>query len=125
MAGRTKAKSTAVMEEVTSEAINPIAEAGESSEEAAIEPLHPEAEEKASFFIYLGPTIQNVIQNASIYTGTRAEVEKRLESQIRKFPRIRVLLISGDTVVEDRANVNKPGTRLYTEYHRLVYELKK
>ena len=80
---------------------------------------------KASFFMYLGPTIQGVIQNASIYTGSRKDVEKQLAAQIEKYPRIKALLSSGDTIAEDRINVNKPGTRLYVEYHRLVNELKK
>ena len=98
--------------------------------EKAIEPEKvPEKKEapkkEASFFMYLGPTIQGVIQNASIFTGTRKEVEKLLAEQIGKYPRIKTLLISGETIAEDRINVIKPGTRLYVEYHRLVNELKK
>ena len=85
----------------------------------------PAPKKQASFFMYLGPTIQGVIQNASIYAGSRRDVEKILADQIEKFPRIRALLISGETIAEDRINVTKPGTRLYVEYHRLVNELKK
>ena len=81
--------------------------------------------EEASFFMYLGPTILGVIQSASIYTGTRKGVEKLLSDAIEKYPRIKALLVSDKTIAEDRINVNKPGTRLYAEYHRLVNELKK
>ena len=98
-------------------------------EEAVVEKkteTKKEAPKKAaSFFMYLGPTIQGVIQSASIYAGTKAEVEKKLANAIEKAPRIRNLLISGETIAEDRINVTKPGTRLYAEYHRLVNELKK
>ena len=77
----------------------------------------------ASFFMYLGPTILGVIQNASIYPA--AEADKVLAPAVEKYPRIKALLISDKTIAEDRINVNKPGTRLYVEYHRLVNELKK
>ena len=95
--------------------------------EKATEPAKvPEKKEapknEASFFVYLGPTILGVIQNASIYTA--AEVSK-LDAAIEKYPRIKALLISDKTIAEDRINVTKPGTRLYAEYHRLVNELKK
>lgn len=95
--------------------------------EKATEPAKvPEKKEapknEASFFVYLGPTILGVIQNASIYTA--AEVGK-LDAAIEKYPRIKALLISDKTIAEDRINVTKPGTRLYAEYHRLVNELKK
>ena len=98
-------------------------------EEAVVEkkdtPKKEAPKKEASFFMYLGPTIQGVIQNASIFTGTRKKVEKLLADQIGKYPRIKTLLISGETIAEDRINVIKPGTRLYVEYHRLVNELKK
>ena len=96
----------------------PAAEASEA------EPEKEEVEE-TSFFMYLGPTIQNVIQNAAIYKGTRKEVEAKLEKVIAKHPRIRFLLSPGERIVKDREDVNKPGTRLYAEYQRLVRGFKK
>ena len=97
--------------------------AAKATEPAKV-PEKKEAKKAAPFFVYLGPTIQGVIQNASIY-ASREEAEKILADAIEKFPRIRTLLISGETIAEDRINVTKPGTRLYAEYHRLVNELKK
>jgi len=88
-------------------------------------PVKKEARKKASFFVYLGPSIQGVIQTASIFTGTIEEVLKQLADQVEKYPRIKALLISDENIAEDRINVTKPGTRLYAEYHRLVNELKK
>lgn len=81
------------------------------------------AKDTASFFMYLGPTILGVIQNASIYPAK--DVETLLAPAIEKHARIKALLISDKRIAEDRINVNKPGTRLYVEYHRLVNELKK
>ena len=122
MAGKSKAKPAEVTEEINGVVLDDDAiPVSEPAAETQIE----EATEEAPFYIYLGPTIQGVIQNATIYTGTREEVLKKLERPIAKYPRIKVLLVSGNRVVEDRDNVNRPGTRLYAEYHRLVYELKK
>ena len=94
-------------------------------ETPAEEPVKEAAPKQASFFMYLGPSILGVIQKASIYSGTREDVEKLLAPAIAKFPRIRALLISGETISVDRVNVTKPGTRLYAEYHRLVNEVRK
>lgn len=97
----------------------------ETAVEKKAEPKKEAPKKEASFFMYLGPTILGVIQTASIFPGTKAEVEKKLSAAIERFPRIRNLLISGETIAVDRINVTKPGSRLYAEYHRLVNELKK
>lgn len=81
--------------------------------------------EKASFFVYLGPNILGVIQTGSIFTGTREEVLKRLSYATDRYPRIRNLLASEETIVVDRVSVTTPGTRLYNEYRKLVAEVRK
>ena len=78
--------------------------------------------QEASFYVYLGPSIQGVIQKGTVYSA--AEVEQLTASAIERFPRIKALIVSGDTLSEDRINVTKPGTRLYAEYKKLVSELK-
>ena len=78
-----------------------------------------------SVFAYIGPSIRGVIQSGRIYSGSRAEVETSIEYAIKKYPRIRSLIVSGDTLAADRISVNTPGTRLYREYKKLVAEVKK
>lgn len=79
---------------------------------------------EAGFVMYLGPTIVGVIQNASVYSGTLQEVTEKLAGVIEKYPRVKALLVSGDTLPEDRVNVQKPGTRLHDHYMRLRAEAK-
>mgnify|MGYP007101918976 CR=1 FL=1 len=74
--------------------------------------------------VYIGPSIRGVIQKGTIFPGSRAEVEAFLEGAIQKYPRIKSLIVSGDTLAADRISVNTPGTRLSTEYGRLVAEVK-
>ena len=77
----------------------------------------------AGFFVYLGPSIRGVIQTATIYEGTRAEVEEFLAGPIERYPRIKRLLSSGDTIAEDRIKVKTPGNGLYVAYMKLAAEL--
>lgn len=82
------------------------------------------AVKQKSFFIYLGPSIRGVIQKATLYEGTRPEVEALLAFAIEKYPRIKSLLVSGDTLPYDRVKVNTPGNFLYEEYRKLNAGLK-
>lgn len=76
-----------------------------------------------SVFIYIGPSIKGVIQKGTIYPGSRQEVLAALDRAIQKYPRIRNLIVSGETLAADRISVKTPGTRLSTEYKKLVAEL--
>ena len=77
-----------------------------------------------SIFVYIGPSIRGVIQKGTVYTGTRADVEAALDMAIGKYPRIKTLLVSGDTLAADRISVKTPGTRLHVEYKKLVSEVR-
>ena len=64
-----------------------------------------------------------MIQTATIFTGTREEVEEFLSGPIERYPRIKRLLVSGETLPEDRVKVKTPGNGLYAAYVKLVSEL--
>ena len=97
-------------------------EEAEKSQEPKVEKAAPE--KKDGFFVYIGPSIRGQIQNGSVYGGTRADVEALLAGAIEKHPRIKKLIVSGDTLPEDRINVKTPGNYLYENYRKLVSELK-
>lgn len=78
---------------------------------------------ESGFFVYLGPSIRGVIQTATVFTGSRDEVEEFLAGPIERYPRIKRLLVSGETLPEDRVNVKTPGNGLYAAYMKLVSEL--
>lgn len=78
-----------------------------------------------SVCVYIGPSIRGVIQKGAIYVGTKTEVEAALDSAIQKYPRIRSLIVSGDTLAADRVSIKTPGTRLNNEYKKLLSEVKK
>ena len=79
--------------------------------------------QEPGFFVYLGPSIRGVIQTATIFTGTREEVEEFLAGPIERYPRIKRLLVSGETLPEDRVKVKTPGNGLNAAYVKLVSEL--
>ena len=74
--------------------------------------------------VYLGPSIRGVIQRGTIYPGDCLKTDDVLKSAIQKYPRIRNLLVGGDSIVADRVQVKTPGTRLYNEYRKLAAEAK-
>ena len=76
-----------------------------------------------SVYVYIGPSIKGVIQKGTIYPGSHQEVIATLDRAIQKYPRIRNLIVSGETLAADRISVKTPGTRLSTEYKKLVAEL--
>lgn len=75
--------------------------------------------------MYLGPSIRGVIQKATLYEGTRQDVEAFLAPAIEKYPYIKVFLISGDTLPQDRIKVNTPGNYLHEKYRKFIAELNK
>lgn len=85
----------------------------------------PDGSERG-FFVYLGPSIHGeiVIQTASLYAGTRQDVEARLAREIAKYPRIKRLLVSHRTIATDRIKVKTPGNYLYNEYKMMVADVK-
>jgi len=75
------------------------------------------------FFVYLGPSIRGVIQTATVFPGPRDAVEEFLAGPIERYPRIKRLLVSGDTLAEDRIKVKTPGNGLYVAYTKLADEV--
>lgn len=75
------------------------------------------------FYAYIGPSIRGVIQRNTLYTGTRAEIEESLSTQIQKFPRIKKLIVGGSTLAADRIKIDTPGNYLYEVNRKLIAEL--
>ena len=76
-----------------------------------------------TFCMYLGPTIRGVIQHASIYAGTVEDAAKELDMQIKKYPRIKALLIPEATLPEDRVKIKTPGNYLFEQNRLFIKEL--
>lgn len=74
----------------------------------------------AGFSCYIGPTIRGLIQNGTVYMGTREDALKAASAAIERRPLIRTLIVPGDTLAADRINVKKPGTALYRNYQRIL-----
>lgn len=81
--------------------------------------------EAQELFVYLGPTIRGVIQKGSFFSGTRESVEAQLSGAIAKYPSIKGLIVSGDTLAEDRLKLKTPGNLLSKKYAELAAEIKK
>lgn len=76
----------------------------------------------AGFCVYIGPSIVGLMQNGTVYRGTKPEVLKRndVAAAVEKRPLVASLIVSGDTLAADRIKVNTPGNLLYVNYRRLA-----
>lgn len=71
--------------------------------------LNPEPEE---VFVYVGPTVQGLAQNGSIYTGTRSAVLSQFRAAAERYPQIRELIVRDTDVAEARRKIKKGGNAL-------------
>lgn len=75
---------------------------------------------KDSFCVYIGPTIMGVIQNGTIYRGNKETVVALLSEEISKRPLLASLIVTSETLAEDRIKVKTPGNLLHVNYRKLA-----
>lgn len=76
--------------------------------------------EQESVFVYLGPSIRGVIQNGSIYRGTRSGVVESLKAAINAYPKIERLLIEDVEIAAAKEKIKKGGNALSLAYQSLL-----
>lgn len=83
------------------------------------------AKAQTKFCVYLGPTIRGLVQNGTIYEGDAAAVKARLAPAIERYPRIGELIVTGETLAQDRIKIRTKGNYLYEVNRKFIAELKK
>ncbi len=73
----------------------------------------------AGFYCYIGPNITGLIQNGTIYRGTRSAALTAAAAAIEKHPLVKSLIVSGDELPEARLKVKRPGNALYQNYRKI------
>lgn len=76
--------------------------------------------EPESVFVYLGPSIRGVIQNGSIYRGTRTEVVESLKAAIEVYPKIERLLFGDVEIAAAKEKLRNGGNALSLAYQSLL-----
>jgi hypothetical protein len=82
------------------------------------------AEAKGGFCVYLGPTITNVVQSGTVYSGNKENVLENISEAVKKYPLIATLVVTDKTLSADRVKVKTPGNILYVNYNKLVKGIK-
>lgn len=78
-------------------------------------------EPREEFFVYIGPTILNVIQSGTIYPGgTRKQMLERVSEALKHNSKIETLIVGASTLVDDRVKVITPGNLLYVNYQKVA-----
>lgn len=82
------------------------------------------ARAKGGFCVYLGPTITNVVQSGTVYSGSKENVLENISEAVKKYPLIATLVVTDKTLSADRVKVKTPGNILYVNYNKLVKGIK-
>ena len=71
-------------------------------------------------FVYIGPSIRGVIQNGSIFRGSRKNVLSKLAAVAEKYPKVTRLLVKDTEVAEAREKIKNGGNGLSNAYNSLL-----
>ena len=80
---------------------------------------------KMGFCAYLGPTIRGVVQNGTIYEGSKDAIVRQLAEAIDKYPSIAKLIIPGEELPNARQMIRTKGNYLFETNRKFVAELQK
>ncbi len=75
-----------------------------------------EATVKDGIFVYIGPSIRGVIQQGSIYRGTRESVLLSLSCALEKHPKIERLVIADRELAAAKQKIKVGGNPLSNAY---------
>lgn len=78
--------------------------------------------EKKGVYVYLGPSIRGVIQNGSIYCGTRTQILETLKTAVESHPMIERLIVEDVDIMAAKEKINKGDNLLSIAYKRLLAE---
>ncbi len=80
------------------------------------------ADSFAGFCMYIGPTIVGLIQNGTVYQGSKQQViaSPELAPVVAKYPLAADLLVDGEKLAEARAKLKRRDNLLSGKYARLV-----
>lgn len=113
-----RASKTATKAEETEQEVKSTTEAEKTQETA-----NTNATEES--FIYIGPTTNTGLVENTIFTGSREEVEKYLESTIKKLPQVKLLIVTTESLAVNKPKTKKAGTLLNKYYNDVLSLMRK
>lgn len=75
--------------------------------------------QKEGVYVYIGPTIKGVIQQGSIYRGTRSGVLAKLSAVTEKYPKITRLIVADSEIMSAKQKIAAGGNPLSLAYRAL------
>ena len=106
----------------TMEAMEPSTEAAPmpAAETAAQAKKDTDKRCEAGFWAYIGPTLPGLLQHGAILPGSRADALQAAAAAVEKQPLVKTLIVSGDSLPQDRLRAKTPGTALYNACRRIA-----
>lgn len=86
----------------------------------AAETEAPARAEPSGIYCYIGPNLAGLMQSGKIFRGTRTKVLKEAAPAIEKYPLVKTLIVTGESLMDARIKVKTPGNALYKNYQRIA-----
>ena len=67
-------------------------------------------------YVYVGPSVRGIIQNGSIFRGSRKAVLEQNAAAIEVCPKIERLIVADYTIMSAKAKIKEGGNSLNTAY---------
>ncbi|MBE6537939.1 MAG: hypothetical protein E7671_00550 [Ruminococcaceae bacterium] len=81
------------------------------------------SEEKSGIYVYIGPSIRGVIQNGSIFAGTREEALKKNSAAIEFCSKIERLIVADSDIMSAKKKIKEGGNTVSLAYRAVVEKL--
>lgn len=84
------------------------------------ESAKPVAAADGGYCCYIGPSIPGLIRNGAIFRGSLKDACTQAKEAIEAEPLVKTLIVSSETLPEDRLKAKTPGNALYANYRRIA-----
>ncbi|MBQ8208113.1 MAG: hypothetical protein IJZ89_05210 [Clostridia bacterium] len=74
-------------------------------------------------FVYIGPSIRGVIQNGSIFRGTKDEVLEKNSAALAFCPKIERLIVSDSEIMSAKKKIKEGGNSVSIAYRAVIEKI--
>lgn len=80
-------------------------------------------EERSGIFVYIGPSIRGIIQNGSIFRGTKKEVLAKNTAAIEFCPKVERLIVADSEILSAKKKIKEGGNTVSIAYRAVINKI--
>lgn len=74
-------------------------------------------------FVYIGPSVRGLIQNGSIFRGTRDEILQKNSAALEFCPKIERLIVSDSEIMSAKKKIKEGGNSVRIAYRAVIEKI--